>query len=743
MPRDKSTVKGKASAKATSAVEAGRIIVTAQQSRFHVDADLSAASREIDIKDLSISISSRDLLQNAHLRLLEGNRYVLLGRNGTGKSTLLKCIAEQRIPGLPLDLRCLLLSQTSQSHNEDPATTTLDYVLRSDARREQALHDVAFLSRALDDTTHPFAAVQAYRTLNHARLERELARAQLIADRRSGARGWDARKALNKMEEEVVTSQLSLAAVLDDASGNTALPAETIENETRLAVQLLDELQAYLDATAASQSVVRARGILRGLRFTEERIDGAFSALSGGWRTRALLAAALFQKTDVLMLDEPTNYLDLPSIIWLERYLADGLDPATTLVVVTHDRAFADNVGTDLLVLREQKLEPFEGTQTAWEVERWKQIRRMTRMKEAQDKKVAHMEKTIEGNAAAARRSGDDKKLKQAASRRKKLEERTGVEVGLKGGRFKLNRDLGGYHLTARAEIEIPTMDKTAVVKFPLEPPDLRFPGSLVALENVSYRYPGSRTDALTAVNLTIHPGGRVGLCGLNGSGKSTIVKLAIGELKPSTGTITPHPRLKTAYFSQHVVEELETLSLANKDLTALSYTMSQAPELSEQEARGLLGGLGLQGRITSDVPLGSLSGGQRSRVAMACLLYTPPHLLILDEVTTHLDGDTIVSLVETLKEFRGAVLVVTHDRFFMRCVVEGESAHGDDDADSSDEEDERVEGAGKGGYTAPRGSVYRVSKGAVTLMERGMAQYEEIAERSSKKLLAFNLGGN
>ncbi|KAK6343966.1 hypothetical protein TWF696_007617 [Orbilia brochopaga] len=739
MPRDKATGKGKAPAKASSAVEAGRIIVTAQQSRFHVDADLSAASREIDIKDLSISISSRDLLQNAHLRLLEGNRYVLLGRNGTGKSTLLKCIAEQRIPGLPLDLRCLLLSQTSQAHNENPATTTLEYVLRSDARREQALRDVAFLSKALDDTTTPFAAVQAYRTLSHARLERELARAKLIADRRSGARGWDARKALNKMEEEVLASQLSLAALSENDS--PTISAETIEAETRLAVQLLDDLQAYLDATAASQSAVRARGILRGLRFADDRINGPLSALSGGWRTRALLAAALFQKTDVLMLDEPTNYLDLPSIIWLERYLCDALDPATTLVVVTHDRAFADNVGTDLLVLREQKLEPFEGTQTAWEVERWKQIRRMTRMKEAQDRKVAHMEKTIEGNAAAARRSGDDKKLKQAASRRKKLEERTGLEVGLKGGRFKLNRDLGGYHLTARAEIEIPTMDKTAVVKFPLEPPDLRFPGSLVALENVSYRYPGTRTDALTGVNLTIHPGGRVGLCGLNGSGKSTIVKLAIGELKPSAGTITPHPRLKTAYFSQHVVEELEALSLANKDLTALSYVMSQAPELSEQEARGLLGGLGLQGRITSDVPLGSLSGGQRSRVAMACLLYTPPHLLILDEVTTHLDGDTIVALVDTLKEFRGAVLVVTHDRFFMRCVVEGESAH--DDGDDSDEEDAEVERGGAAGYTAPKGTVYRVSKGTVKVMERGMAQYEEIAERSSKKLLEFNLGGN
>ncbi|KAF3914751.1 hypothetical protein AA313_de0210349 [Arthrobotrys entomopaga] len=719
MPPHKSATKASKTHLQT-AVPADGIIVTAQQSRFHVDAELSAASREIDIKDLSISVKDRDLLQHAHLRFLEGNHYVLVGRNGT----------EQRIPGLPLDLRTLLLSQTSQSKSlTTPTTTTLEYVLRSDAKRERALQDTATLSKALEDTSNPLAIVKAYRTLSHARLVDSFTRAKLIAERRSGARGWDARKVLNKMEDEVVVSELSLTSFSDE------LPAETIESETRLAVEMLDDLQMYLDATSASQSSVQARKILLGLRFPDDKIDGPFASLSGGWQTRALLAAALFQKTDVLMLDEPTNYLDLPSIMWLEHHLSNMTD--TTLVVVTHDRTFADTIGTDLIVLREQKLETFEGTQTAWEVEKWKQIKRMTRMKDAQDKKVAHMQQTIENNAAAAKKSGDDKKLKQAASRKKKLEERTGLEVGLKGGRFKLNRDLGGYHLTARAEIEIPTMDKTSVVRFPLEPPDLRFPGSLVALENVSYRYPGAKVDTVTDINLTIHPGARVGLCGLNGSGKSTIVKLCMGQHKPRVGSVTVHPRLKVAYFSQHIVEELETISAENTGLTALKHLMNSAPELSEQEARGVLAGLGLQGRITSDIPLGSLSGGQRSRVAMACLLYTPPHLLILDEVTTHLDSDTIVSLVDTLKEFRGAVLVVTHDRFFMRCVVEGESAHDDED-DSGDEDEDFGESSGKAGYKAPKGSVYRVSKGTMKLMDRGMSQYEEIAERSRKKLMEF-----
>ncbi|KAK6516299.1 hypothetical protein TWF506_006208 [Arthrobotrys conoides] len=707
-------------------VPADGIIVTAQQSRFHVDADLSAASLEIDIKDLSITIQNRDLLQHAHLRFLEGRRYVLVGRNGTGKSTLLKCIAEQRIPGLPLNLRTLLLSQTSQSKSlTSPTTTTLEYVLRSDTKRELALSDSSLIQKALDDTNNPLEIIKVYRKLRHARLSRDFEKAKLIADRRSGARGWDARKVLNKMEDEMLASELSVTSI------DSSLPATTLEEETRLAVEMLDDLQMYLESTAASQSSINARRILLGLRFTDDKIDGPFASLSGGWQTRALLAAALFQKTDVLMLDEPTNYLDLPSIIWLEHHLQTIED--TTLVVVTHDRTFADNIGTDLIVLREQKLEVFEGTQTAWEVEKWKQIRRMTKMKEAQDKKVAHMQQTIDNNTAAAKRSGDDKKLKQAASRKKKLEERTGMEVGLKGGRFKLNRDLAGYHLTNRAEIEIPTMDKTAVVRFPLDPPDLRFPGSLVALENVAYRYPKAREDQVTGINLTIHPGARVGLCGLNGSGKSTIVKLCIGQYKPRVGSVTLHSRLKVAYFSQHIVEELEAISAANPELTALSHMQACAPELTEQEARTVLAGFGLQGRITSDVAMGSLSGGQRSRVALASLLHTPPHLLILDEVTTHLDSDTIVSLVDTLKEFKGAVLVVTHDRFFMKCVVEGESAH--DDEDGSDE-DEDFEDTGKGTYKAPKGTVYRVSKGNMKIMERGMGQYEEIAEKSSKKLM-------
>jgi ATP-binding cassette subfamily F protein 3 len=331
-------------------------------------------------------------------------------------------------------------------------------------------------------------------------------------------------------------------------------------------------------------------------------------------------------------------------------------------------------VAEEVIILRNQTLETFRGNLSLYERERWKKVKWLTKMKDAQDKQKKHIEKTIAGNVKAAKERGDDKKLKQAASRKKKLDERMGVQVGLKGGRFKLNRDLGGYHLSNRAEIEVPDFDPPAQLAFPKQPPDLRFPGALANLEKVSFAYPGRKKNPiLTDVDLTIHPGARIGLAGLNGSGKTTLVSLIMGGddnqgLVPSSGTITRHARVRMGRFSQQSVEDISAIASSQAQLTALRHLMETAgPDIQEKDARGLLGGLGLQGQTVSDVPLVLLSGGQKVRVALAKLLWPPPQLLILDEVTTHLDSDSIMALVLALREYEGAVLVVTHDRFFMR----------------------------------------------------------------------------
>jgi ATP-binding cassette subfamily F protein 3 len=625
------------------------------------------------IKDLSISVSNRELLSRTKLHLVEARHYVLVGRNGTGKSTLLKALGDGLIPGIPWSTRILLLGQMSESIIEDDVEglsvkdrTVLEHVIQSDRVRERYTREAKVLSEAIDNSTDPMAPVRAYRSITHERLALQLKEGHRIAERRSGARGKQARKELIKLEERFEESKKLLEETENDVD-----PAKLSE-ETQAVADMLTSVQASLELMDAAGAEAKARIVLLGLGFRDDRIDKPLSELSGGWRTRCDLACALTQYADVLLLDEPTNFLDLPSVIWLQDYIRNL--KGTTVLITTHDRDFGDAVAEELILLRNQTLETFRGNLSLYERERWKKSRWLTKMKEAQDKQKKHMEKTIAGNIKAAKDKGDDKKLKQAASRKKKLDERMGVQVGLKGGRFKLSRDLGGYHLSNRAEIVIPDFDTPARLTFPKQPPELRFPGALVSLEKVSFAYPGrEKTPVLTDIDLTIHPGARVGLAGLNGSGKTTLVSLITGAgdsqgLVPSSGTITRHARVRIGRFSQQSVEDISAMASSQPQLTALRYIMETAGfDMLEKDTRSLLAGLGLHGQTVSVVPLSLLSGGQKVRVALARVLWPPPQLLILDEVTTHLDSDTIMSLVLALHEYDGALLVVTHDRFFMR----------------------------------------------------------------------------
>ncbi|KAF2732561.1 ABC transporter ATP-binding protein uup-1 [Polyplosphaeria fusca] len=719
----------------------GHITVTAQQSRYALDAVDAPASKEILIKDLSVSVSDRELLSHATFHLVEGRHYVLVGRNGTGKSTLLKSIADGLIPGIPWSTKILLLGQTRHVEDDLDALkieeeTVLQHVVRSDRVRERHSQEAEILTAAIESTTDSMAPVKAYRKISHERLALHLKEAHRIAERRSGARGKLARKELIKLEEKFNESK----ARLEEGEGD--IGAAQLGEETQAAADMLNQVQTALELADASEAETKARTVLLGLGFKDDKIDRPMSELSGGWKTRCELACALSQYADVLLLDEPTNFLDLPSIIWLQTYIQNLT--GTTVLVTTHDRDFGDAVAEELLVLRHQNLEKFRGCLSVYERERHKKARHLSKMKEAQDKQKKHMEKTIQGNIKAAREKGDDKKLKQAASRKKKLDERMGIEVGLKGGRFKLNRDLAGYHLTNRADIEIPDFDPPVKLAMPKQPSDLRFPGALVALEKVSFAYPRRKNvPVLTEIDLTIHPGTRIGVAGLNGSGKSTLVSLimgseegAVGGLTPTKGSLSRHSRAKFRRFSQQSVEEITAIGSQNLKLTALGHLMETAgPDMEEKDARSLLGGLGLQGPVVSDVPLALLSGGQKVRVSLAKLLWPPPQLLILDEVTTHLDADTILGLVSALRDYDGALLVVTHDRFFMRTVVEGESPYKLAPGVQAGEEAEEDQSDSEEETGAPAGTVYRMVKGRLKKLEGGMEQYEEIAARAAAKL--------
>ncbi|KAN0105834.1 P-loop containing nucleoside triphosphate hydrolase protein [Hyaloscypha variabilis] len=737
---------------------AATILVSCKQTRFHIE---NPVYQELDIEGLNITVTSGagkagakpkgkaradglEILANANLKLKAGVHYALIGRNGTGKSTILKAVAEKLIPGIPIQTRISILQQTA-SDGSDPvpeATSSLqklelssgnqfsilEEVVDRATSRNEIQREIDVLQKAIENHESALAPLRAFRQVHHDRLKRELFEKDKDARLRSGTRGMAARKALIAFEKLVAESAEHLAQKDDE------IDEDTIKEETHQASDLLAELQSQLEPGKIADIEVKARSILSGLGFPKANFDKKVSTLSGGWKMRTNLASALLQPTDILILDEPTNFLDLLGIIWLQKFLLQlretGPNPPT-VALVSHDRDFINTVCQELIILRDHELTYFRGDLTTYDSSIRDKKLYLGRMREAQEKQKAHMQQTIAQNIKQGKAAGDENKLRQAKSRQKKLDNRMGMEKSATGGRFKLNRDLEGYHFTARAGIEVPVDEKGVSILLP-EAPDLRFPGPLVSLEKVTFKYPTTKKSVplpivLQDVNLTIHTGDRIGVVGLNGSGKSTLIKLLTDTTKPTSGIATRHPRLRMGYYSQHSVEDLQALGRAEPELTALALlTRDVEGVLDEGEIRSLLGSLGLPGRTASDVPLTKLSGGQLVRLALARLLWQTPQLLILDEITTHLDFHTVTALADALGSWNGAILVVSHDRFLIRRVVEGErDSEGSEEGESEGEEEER------------RQVVYLLKGGTLKVLERGVSGFEESLEKRVEKLMA------
>ncbi|KAK1962408.1 ABC transporter [Colletotrichum sublineola] len=728
------------------------ILCTSKQTRFHIH---NADHRELDIDGLNITVTSPgksgvkgkskarsegiEILVDAKLRLKAGQRYALVGRNGSGKSTLLKAIAEKLIPGIPETTRISLLQQTNLTHpnsdlhpsdhqadigESDQGRGVLEHVIEQTTAKSNAEQEIRVLSSGFN-STDPYGPLRALRAIRHDRNQKRLFREDKNARLRSGDRGLAARKALKAFEKTVAESQKILEESQDEIS------AETLEIETHEALGMLADLQLQVEPSKVAEVESKAKRILTGLGFPEAYLTKPVSSLSGGWRMRTALSISLLQETDILILDEPTNFLDLLGIIWLQRYFEslEHVDDTPTLILVSHDRDFI-TLCTDLLILKEKGLTYFHGDLPTYEASQSERKIWLTKMKESQDKQKVHIQQSIVNNIKAGKAHDDQNKLRQAKSRQKKLDDRWGLQVSAKGGRFKLNRDLVGYHLTARDDIDIPQGERPLSLALP-EPPDLRFPGPLLSVEKATFRYPVAQSKAKTVapavlqdINLSIHMGDRIGILGLNGAGKSTLVKLLVNETKPTSGTVTSHPRLKLGYYSQNAVEALQEKGRADLSVTALSLlTEEVAGELDEGQLRGVLGSLGLPGRIASDIPLGNLSGGQLVRCELARLLWRRPHCLILDEVTTHLDYKAVTAMRESLRDWEGAVVLVSHDRWFMRGVVEGSG----EDFDSEEEDEEAV---------PRRRLVYKLRAGVMSYLEGGVTEFEDSIAKKVAKLL-------
>lgn len=439
-----------------------------QQSRFH-SATVTTLSKDVDLRDVNLTIGERELLVDTRLWLKAGTHYGLVGRNGCGKSTLLGVLGDHSLVGFPPNLRTLYVQQLDV---EETDASVLDEVLAADTERQKRVDNVRAIEAALAEDGQPAlsAAIDGY--VSRIAGERVSA-AQKTATLRSGKRGKIARGAALKAE------QTMLAAVRTEvgAGGDTPRP------DTEVAATILEKVYAELDEMGAHSAEARARSILTSLDVSERMQDGPVTALSGGWRMRVALAKAMFVQPDILLLDECTNHLDLAAIAWLQSYLVSLED--VTIVCVSHDRDFLNAVSEEIIRLKDTQLSYHPGNYDEYEEAQDELRKKKLRQHEALEKRREHVQKSIEKFKQHARSSNDDKVLGQVASRQKKLERMVGIDKTEDGKRFKVSY-WAGFHTGVRPELELIKSEKEVDLKIP-DPEPLRTAGPLVTLTSASF----------------------------------------------------------------------------------------------------------------------------------------------------------------------------------------------------------------------------------------------------------------
>ncbi len=426
-----------------------------------------------------------------------------------------------------------------------------------------------------------------------------------------------------------------VGTVPQEAPGGSATPLETVLAADRERAALLvereragpdrlAEIEERLRTIEADRAPARAARILRGLGFDPEAQSRPLDSFSGGWRMRVALAAVLFLEPDLLLLDEPTNHLDLEAALWLEEHLAAY---PRTLLLVSHDRDLLNRVPDRICHLEGGRLTLYSGNYDAFERQRAAKLERDAKLRARQEAERARIRAFVDRFRYKA------SKARQAQSRLKMLARMEPV---------------------ARPPIEPEVRFELPAGPIPAPP--------LLTFENVRVGY--GATVVLDRLDLRIDPDDRIALLGANGNGKSTFAKLVAGRLAPMSGTVTRSRKLVVGYFAQHQLDELDPRA------SALDHVARRLPAESEQSWRERLARFGLvQDRATT--PAGSLSGGERTRLALALVCLDPPNLLVLDEPTNHLDIDSRTALIEALNAFEGAVLLVSHDRHLVEATAD------------------------------------------------------------------------
>lgn len=403
------------------------------------------------------------------------------------------------------------------------------------------------------------------------------------------------------------------------------------------------ELHAAIEVADGYTAESRASTLLNGLGFNKEQLKQEVQSFSGGWRMRLNLAQALMCRSDVLLLDEPTNHLDLDAVIWLESWLKryEG-----TLLLISHDREFLDNVVTEVAHIEQQNLRLYTGNYSQFERTRAEHLSSQQSAFEKQQREIAHMNDFVRRFRAKAT------KAKQAQSRIKALERLEHIAPAHVDSQFS----------------------------FAFKEPD-KLPDPLLRIKEASVGY----TDIalLDKIKLELHKDARIGLLGPNGAGKSTLIKMLAGELDPMGGEFHFAKDLNIAYFAQHQLDQLHL------NETPLDHLQHLDPFASESDLRNFLGGFGFQGdRVFDQVE--PFSGGEKARLVLAMLVYTRPNLLLLDEPSNHLDIEMRHALTVALQEFSGGIVLISHDRHLLKMacdtlllVNDGKVEEFDSDVDS------------------------------------------------------------
>ncbi len=388
--------------------------------------------------------------------------------------------------------------------------------------------------------------------------------------------------------------------------------------------ELIAELHARLADVEGYAAKARAAELISGLGFSQADLEQPVETFSGGWRVRLNLARALMCRSDLLLLDEPTNHLDLDAVIWLENWLKTYRG---TLILISHDRDFLDAIVNHIAHIERQMLTLYRGGYSDFERQRAEKLALQQSMHERQQRKVAHLHSFIDRFKAKAT------KARQAQSRIKALERMEMISAAHVDSQFS----------------------------FSFRPPSSA-PEPLLAMTDIDAGYGDNKI--LSNVSLSIRPGERLGLLGRNGAGKSTLIKLLAGELQALSGKRVEGKDLNVGYFAQHQLEQLRS------NESPLQHMQRLDNKTREQELLNYLGGFDFRGDMAR-AACANFSGGEKSRLALALLIWTQPSLLLLDEPTNHLDLEMRHALTLALQEYQGGVVLVSHDRALLRATCD------------------------------------------------------------------------